>query len=195
MTSPPPLSRTDPEHWLDEHGDYLYRYAHSRLGNAEAAEEVLQESLVAGLRAREQYRGEAPVRSWLLAILKRKIIDHVRARERQRPVGSFDGDSDGIEELMFQADGHWRSSPGFLNQDPHQEVERQEFWQHLAHCLEGLGEAQRDAFILRELEGQGTEAICQTLQITASHLGVMLHRARLKLARCLKAGLFREASA
>ncbi len=185
------MSELKPEQWVDEYGDYLYRYAYSRLRNAEAAEEVLQETLLAGLKAQSQYEGRGSERGWLLAILKRKIIDFVRARSRTQSASQL-GEED-IEEAFFSADGRWKEDPRFLKESPEKEIERQEFWQKLSSCLEGLSQAQQDAFILRELEGQSTESICEALQVTTTNLGVLLYRGRLKLARCLRGHFFQEA--
>jgi RNA polymerase sigma-70 factor (ECF subfamily) len=88
----------DPAKWVDDYGDYLFRYALSRLRDREAAEEMLQETLVAGLKARDQYSGKRHQRAWLLGILKRKVIDFVRKRSRMKPESDFEED---IETLLF----------------------------------------------------------------------------------------------
>ncbi|MEM7453195.1 MAG: sigma factor, partial [Planctomycetota bacterium] len=100
--------RVDPSLWVDQFGDYLYRYAWSRLRNANAAEEVVQETFLSGIRNFEQYSGKGAVQAWLLGILKRKIIDHVRKRSRDRLVSSHEDETDPTNQL-FDHGGNWRS--------------------------------------------------------------------------------------
>ena len=72
----------DPSIWVDEYGDYLFRYAKSRLRDPNAAEEVVQETFLAGVRYSEQFAGKSSELGWLTGILKRKIIDYVRVRNK-----------------------------------------------------------------------------------------------------------------
>jgi RNA polymerase sigma-70 factor (ECF subfamily) len=60
MSEKQPSSSThlpDPALWVDQHGDCLYRYALVRLGNPETAEDLVQETFLAALRAREKFAG------------------------------------------------------------------------------------------------------------------------------------------
>ena len=82
----------NPENWVKEYGDYLYGYAYSRMRDANAAEEVLQETLLAGVKYSGQYAGKGSVRGWLIAILKRKIIDYFRARKKHAGASLSDDD-------------------------------------------------------------------------------------------------------
>ena len=76
------MAKLDPAVWVDEYGEYLFRYAYSRLRDANAAEEAVQETFLAGVRYVEQFAGRGSERGWLLGILKRKIVDYVRARSK-----------------------------------------------------------------------------------------------------------------
>jgi RNA polymerase sigma-70 factor (ECF subfamily) len=67
--------RLHPEKWVQDHGDVLFRYALARLRNRTAAEEVVQETLLAALKGREQFKGQASERTWLVGILKHKLMD------------------------------------------------------------------------------------------------------------------------
>lgn len=179
---------TDPTQWVDQHGDTLYRYALSRLRNPDAAEEVVQETFVAALHARDQYSGRGSQGAWLLGICRRKVVDYVR--RRSRPDAAMRGDAGpDPSEALFDQRGHWRSDPRILGRRPEETLERDEFWQALRHCLQGLSQRQADAFVLRELEGMKTKEICEELGVSASNLWVLLHRARLGLTRCLQTHL------
>lgn len=173
---------------MDRHGDRLFRYAFSRLRDAESAEEVVQETFLAALGAVDQYSGRGVEGAWLLGILKRKTVDHIR--RRNRPDSGTGGDlGPDPSEAMFDAKGNWRLDPRVLKGSPEGALEREEFWQAFRGCLERLSQRQADAFTLRELEDLASEEICKELEISASNLWVLLHRARLSLAVCMKSHL------
>ena len=174
----------DPSAWVDAYGDFLYRYALLRLQNAAAAEDTVQETFLAALRHRGQYAGQGAERAWLLGILKRKIIDHVRKAKRQGDAGP--AGLDDPTESLFDAKGNWRSNPGSFGPQPDDALQRQEFWQAFRACLKSLPPRQADVFGLRELDGKSSEDICKDLGISASNLWVLLYRARMRLAQCLK---------
>lgn len=175
----------DPALWVERYGDYLYRYALSRLNNSEFAEEVVQETFVAALRARDQFSGRGAERAWLLGILKRKIVDSVRQRVRLR---TGQGDEMGTDpsEFLFDQKGTWREDPRMFGRNPLTALENQEFWQVFRMCLETLPEKQSLVFAARELDGKQSAKICKEFEISSSNLWVLLHRARLGLMRCLK---------
>jgi RNA polymerase sigma-70 factor (TIGR02943 family) len=181
----PHKAAVNPEVWLQEFGDYLFHYALSRLRDADSAEEAVQETFVAGLKAAEQYSGKGEERAWLLGILKRKIIDLVRRRNRSPALQSSDMDEGWLEGL-FDATGHWRADPRFLAVQPSDIMERQEFWDAFRECLGKLPQRHADVFVLREIDECESEKICKELEISPSNLWVLLHRARLQLAKCLK---------
>ena len=172
----------DPVHWVDEYGDYLFRYALSRLRDCESAEEAVQETFVAGLSALAQYSGKGAERAWLLGILKRKVIDLIRGRSKFTVIDL----EDEISERLFKSNGRWKSDPRIFGSQPEAEMERAEFWHTLQACLDGLPLKQRDVFTLREVEDMNAKEICSSLGISRANLWVLLHRARLRLADCMK---------
>jgi RNA polymerase sigma-70 factor (TIGR02943 family) len=180
-----PTSNLDPSMWVDRHGDALYRYALARLRDPEAAEEVVQETFVSALRAVDQYSGQGAEGAWLLGILKRKVVDHVRRRSRFDAGTGGEADAD-PSEAMFDAKGNWRADAGFRRRRPEASLERDEFWEAFRKCLQGLSQKQADVFALREVDGLNSEEICNGLGISASNLWVLLHRARLRLTRCMQ---------
>lgn len=183
-----PGDASDPTEWVDRHGDTLYRFALSRLRNEDSAEEVVQETFVAALRAREQYSGKGAESAWLLGICKRKIVDFIRRRNRPDAAAGGDLGSDPSASL-FDAKGNWRLDPRMMKGRPEACLERDEFWQALRGCLGGLSQRQADVFTLREVEEMASQEICKELGITTSNLWVLLHRARLQLTRCMKSHL------
>src|SRR5262245_27728817 len=75
---------SDPRTWVQRHGDYLYRFALSRVRRADVAEDLVQEALLAAWKGRAEFAEQASERTWLTAILKRKVVDWLRRRVRER---------------------------------------------------------------------------------------------------------------
>jgi len=173
---------------VDRYGDTLFRFALSRLRNADSAEEVVQDTFVAALRARDQYSGEGPEGAWLLGICKRKIVDFIRRRNRPDAAAGGELGSEPSTDC-FDAKGNWRFDPRSMGRRPEAALEREEFWQAFRGCLKGLPQRQADVFTLREIEETSSDEICKELGITASNLWVLMHRARLQLTRCMKSHL------
>jgi len=178
----------NPETWVDEYGDYLYRYAFSRLRDTNAAEEVVQETFLAGIRFRERFNGEGAERAWLLGILKRKIVDHVRMRNRYDRDGT--SDTNDPSSQLFNQQGNWKS--GAFAMTPDDQLESKEVWDVVKGCLNHLPPGQADVFVLSVMEEMDTDQICQELNITPANLWVRLHRARLALAKCVGSKWFAD---
>ena len=193
--SMPDTTSADANRWLDEHGDYLFKYASFRLRDDTAAEDAVQETFLAALRAYEKFEGRGSERTWLVGILKHKIIDHFRKLEREAPIGE-DVDA-GPEHLDFfertdQWAGHWNAdhAPSDWHATPAELIERTDFWKVFNDCLTPLPQRTASAFTLREVDGLKSDEICEILAISANNLWVMLHRARLHLRNCLEINWF-----
>lgn len=184
--------KLDPEKWVERYGDYLFSYAIGRVNDSEKAEDLVQETFLAALKARQAFRGGSTERTWLTSILKRKIIDTYRKKysSKESAFGSheetvFDGDFYRSEEPFR---GHWLEGRGpnshsFL---PEGELEQVELMKFINLCIEHLQPKLASAFIMRMIDEEDTETICKELSITPSNLWVMLHRARLKMRDCLE---------
>lgn len=186
--------------WLDQHGDYLFKYAMFRLRDSSAAEDAVQETFLAALRAYEKFEGRGSERTWLIGILKHKITDHFRRIAREAPLGQEeDGASDHSEFFrgIGEWTGHWElnHAPTDWHANPSELVERQEFWSVFSDCLSPLPQRTANAFTLREVDGLTSEEICEVLGITVNNLWVMLHRARLHLRNCLELNWFKREAA
>ncbi len=173
-----------PSQWLEQYGDELYCYALSRLRKSHDAEDVVQETLLAALKTRSQFQGRAHPRTWMMGILKRKILDRLRATARQA------AETDPAElTAWFDASGHWRKSPKAWD-DPAALAQDAEFWRIVRECLAKLPARMAEAFTLRSIEEQPTDEVCQGLAISPTNLWVLMHRARLRLVRCLEINWF-----
>ena len=187
----------DPGAWLDAHGDYLYRYALFRLRDTAAAEDAVQETLLAALQAHARYAGRGSERTWLVGILKHKIADHFRRQSREAQAPAHEGDEFAHEEFFRTGEwqDHWKVeyAPTDWHADPAALAEQHEFWLVLQDCLGPLPQRTASAFVLREVDELTSEEICATLGITVNNLWVMLHRARLHLRHCLELNWFKRA--
>jgi len=183
--------------WVDVHGDYLFKYALFRLRDASAAEDAVQETFLAALKAYERFQGRGSERTWLVGILKHKITDHFRRITREAPIGE-DAD-DGPEHKEFfrgagEWTGHWEAehAPSDWHATPAELLEQSDFFRVFNDCLSPLPQRTASAFTLREVDGLTSEEICAALNISVNNLWVMLHRARLHLRNCLEINWFKR---
>ena len=156
-------------------------------------EDLVQETLLAAWRGRDEFSGQASERTWLTAILKRKAADWLRRRVRERLQACTNDMPDKFLDSLFDRRGEWKAVPGqWRRSDPAQPVEREEFWGILYSCLGKLPIRLHEAFSLRYLEEAASDAICQELGLSPSNLWVILHRARLRMWLCLSRNWFGE---
>ena len=187
------MQELNPENWVKEYGDYLYGYAYSRMRDANAAEEVLQETLLAGVKYSGQYAGKGSVRGWLIAILKRKIIDYFRARKKHAGASlSDDDDAFDPSTVLFDQQGNWKPGTFKWAPSPEKNLEMSELSDVVQECLKGIPKGHADVFVLSVMEEMDSDSICEQLSITPSNMWVRMHRARLGLAKCVSAKLAGE---
>jgi len=180
---------TDPEAWVDRYGDGLYRYALLRLRSPDLAADVVQETFLEALRGRGSFAGRSSEWTWLVGILRHKVVDQLRRARREPPAGE-DPCTEGRGEPPFGRRGHWRVGPGAWRGDPSREIESREFWDVFGRCLSRLPQGIADAFFLRELDELGAAEVQELLGITPANLWKRLHRARMLLRQCLESGWF-----
>lgn len=186
----PPVS-VDPERWVDEHGDCLYRYALARVRAPEHAEDLVQETLLVAVRSQDRYSGRASERSWLVGILKHKIVDHFRNLGRETTFTDLEFLKDECSPKFIEG-GWWNHDRGPREWRPtaDQAMQNAEFWQTFEACLGKLPTRVAAVFSLREMEDTSSKDVCQLLNISESNLWVMLHRARMALRECLEVRWF-----
>jgi len=187
----------DPEHWVDDHGDYLYQYAFSRLRDPIRAEDFVQETLLAALKSHERFQGRSTERGWLTGILKHKILDHFRKAGREisfTDLNFYLAEEDQTFDHQGMA-GHWVAdqapSDWTRTGEP---MDRGAFWEALDRCTGKLPRRHAQVFLLREVDQLPGEEICSILNISPNNLSVMLHRARLALRHCLDISWFGKAA-
>jgi len=179
----------NPETWVDRYGDYLYRFALSRVKDPGVAEDLVQETFLAALRGLQNFKQRSSGHTWLTAILKHKIVDFLRKKHREQVIEDIETVSESTDGF-FKNSGSWRIRPAKWDINPAKIFEQQEFMDVLLKCLAQLPERLARAFMLREMEGLSTEEICKSMQISATNSWVMLYRARTYLRRCLEINWF-----
>lgn len=182
------INELQPDTWVDAYADYLFNYAVVRVSDKEIAKDLIQETFIAGLNSAKNFKGQATERTWLIAILKRKIIDHYRkinskkgkAEVRLQYNTSSDADGDWLEEQV--------ADPSSLKEND--ALENEELGLAIQSCIDKLPINQRQVFTMKTIRGLSTEDICKELNINPSNLWVMIHRARTALMGCLNQNWF-----
>jgi RNA polymerase sigma-70 factor (TIGR02943 family) len=181
---------SDAVSWLDRHGDVMFRFALARVRDKAVAEDLVQEALLAAIQGIGSLTDAANERSWLIGILRHKVLDHFRRCARERTVRADVEPVDGTEGDPFDADGRWKSAPGRWS-SPESSLEQEEFLRTLDLCMDSLPQNLRSTFALRELDGIACEDLAETLGTSRNNVWVLLSRARQRLRDCLERHWFR----
>jgi RNA polymerase sigma-70 factor (ECF subfamily) len=169
---------------------YLLRFATLQLRSAAAAEDAVQETLLAALAGEAGFSGRSNLRTWLTGILKHKIVDHIRKASREVASGAADDDNPSTEfDALFDEKGHWLEHPDAWEQ-PEGALEQKQFLEVLEKCLRALPERTSRVFMLREHLDLDTDEICKETGVTPTHCWVLLYRARMALRACLEQNWF-----
>jgi RNA polymerase sigma-70 factor (TIGR02943 family) len=166
----------------------LLRYARLQLRNDAWAEDAVSETLLAALEKPTAFEGRAQPGTYLIGILKHKLVDQLRRHTREATLATAD-DSEDIDDGLFTSEGHWREPPTDWG-NPEFVVDQRQFLEALDLCVGRLPPVQGRAFMMREWLELETAEICKELAVTPTNLWVLLHRARLRLRDCLQAGWF-----
>ena len=184
------------ENQLVEHQAYLMRFAKLQLRNDVWAEDAVSETLLAALSKPQNFGNRSQLKTWLIGILKHKVIDLIRSNTREIAATdeASDHEGDELDKLAFQADGHFVNTPSDWG-DPHQSLQQSQFFQVLDACMERLPPALGRLFLMREWLELSSQEVCKELSLTPTNLYVQLHRARLRLQECLNIHWFGKHSA
>lgn len=177
----------------------MLRFADLQLRDRALAEDLVQEAIEAALRKSSSFNGQSTLKTWVFAILRNRIIDHLRQASRTVNMSSLvDDDEDWHEKLeaLFTERGAWRDGPRPVAwPDPEESMQTRQFWTVFETCLDHLPAATGRVFMMREFLGFESDEICRQLSISTSNCHVILHRARLKLRTCMDTGWGRPGGA
>lgn len=177
---------SDPNKWVNDHGDYLYNFAWSRVQSKEIAEDLVQETFISALKSLKSFRGDSSELTWLTAILKRKVIDHYRKASTRKETSASHFAKPFEKEGAFE--GHWILERAPKDWSTHEEnpLQQEEFQGIMEECLSHLPPKWHSVFILKVMEEISSDEVCKEIGCTPSNLWVMLHRARLQLRECIE---------
>lgn len=142
------------------YGDTLYGHALRMTGSPDDSADLVQRSLVQGFKKLRTCREPERVGAWLFRILANFCKDHIRSRRR-----------DDVSVTML-ADVLGGGS------DPAAEVEGAEIRTRVWRALEALTPEQREAFVLKHVEGRSYEEIAAVMDLSVASLKMRVHRAR-----------------
>ncbi len=173
----------------------LLRIAWLQLRDEHLAADVVQETFLAALKSGQSFAGKSKLKTWLVGILKFKIVDALRSRARDPiSISHMEKEVDAQHmNALFDEQGLWRSRPRDWD-DPAFIAGQQDFLRIIDLCLEKLPPNTARVFILRELFEMESEDICNVASISRNHLGVLLYRARMSLRRCVEINWLSAAS-
>lgn len=189
MSNPSPIIHTlNPTKWIDNYSDYLFRYTIIRINNHEVSKDLVQETFFSGLKSAKNFEGKATERTWLISILKRKIIDHYRkinskkgqAEVRMNFYNDGENEGDWIEERAPQSWGN----------EVEKKIENKELQHQIDLCVDKLPQKYAMVFRMKTIQEIDTQVICKELSISSSNLWVIIHRARMQLRKCLEDNWF-----
>lgn len=169
----------------------LMRFAVLQLRDEQSAEDVVQDTLLAALEGRERFSGRSQLKTWVVAILRNKIVDRIRQRSREAPLPDLAEDDGDAFDALFAADGHWQEKPAAWG-NPEASLQQSRFYDVMELCMKALPENLARVFTMREILEMETEEICKELKISTSNCWVALYRARMRLRECLQLKWFGE---
>jgi RNA polymerase sigma-70 factor, ECF subfamily len=187
-------SSVNPERWVEEYGDMLFGFAALRVRDRVIAQDLVQETFLAAIKARDSFGGRSTERAWLFGILRNKLTDYYRLQGREVSLAD-------LESVLPEEQGAFGSSgltkDGWLHgvgpkawETPEEVLSSKEFQEVLKRCLSRLPDKVAQAFVLREIDGVSSDEICKDLGVSPNNVWVMLHRARMGLRRCLEVHWF-----
>lgn len=188
MTIPPDLTFNQQ---IVSHHDYLLRFARLQLRNEAWAEDAVSETVLAALAKPQAFQSRSQLKTWLIGILKHKVIDMLRqhGREVSTSADVDDDQTDLLNLIGFKPDGHFAHMPADWG-NPEQDLRNLQFLKVMDACVEKLPVTQGRLFLMREWLELSVEDICKELSLTSTNLYVQLHRARLRLRECLELNWF-----
>lgn len=152
------------------------------------AEDVVQEAWASVFISLPRFERRSSLKTWILTIVSNEAKSRLRRESRTVSLEQLDGEIPGsyLDGANFKADGHWRNPPPkWSDESPDSLLEESQLHTCLNKTLSQLPPLQKAAFLLRDIEQQPFDDICNILQVSASNVRVLLHRARLTLMQVI----------
>ena len=172
---------------IKQHHGLMLNIARAIIGDA-FAEDVVQEAWCKVHAHIAGFERRSALRTWLISIVSNEAKSRLRRESRQVSLEQLDGETPGsyLDGERFKSDGHWRAPIAHWGiESPDALMEERQLHRCINKTLELLPATQKAAFILRDLEQLPFDEICNILQVSASNIRVLVHRARLTLMQVI----------
>lgn len=179
-----------PEAWIDNYSDMLYRFAVLRVTDKELAKDIVQDTFMSAWKGKDGYKGEASEKNWLFTICRNKVIDHYRKAANSLATHGINN----YEDMFFDEKGMWNKSavPAAWGVSYNDTIDTKDFYKVLNECKDNLKELQQAVFVLKYFDDFSSDKICKLLDITPSNYWVLMHRAKLQLRQCIEHNWFNK---
>jgi len=202
MTTPPTPNYTDEQQLItaliagDDRAfcEIISRFQYIMVSIARAicgetfADDIVQDSWVAIHKNIGKFEQRSSLKTWVITIVSNEAKARLRRESRKISLDELDGEIPGsyLDGANFKPDGHWQSAtPLWTCESPEELMEETQLQYCINKTLNILPPAQKAAFILREIEQESFEVICEALQVSAANVRVLVHRARLTLMQVI----------
>jgi RNA polymerase sigma-70 factor (ECF subfamily) len=180
----------DPTQWVNRYSDYLYNFAYYRVNDPELAEDLVQDTFLSGISARDTYKGQASEKTWLVSILRNKIIDHYKkaSTRNESPLRLKSEDAPSYDHFFDKKrKGQWQDDTAPRDWgDQDKNLESKEFYTILQKCMSALPAKWHGVFRMSLLDESDSPVVCKEFNITSSNFWVIMHRAKLQVRECLE---------
>lgn len=180
----------NPDNWADQYADYLYNFAYYRLNNDELAQDLVQDTFLSALKAKDTYKGQASEKTWLVSILKNKIIDYYKkaSTKNETPISLSAYQAPSYDYFFNKAkNGDWKQEARPLDwTDTDTRFDTKEFYKVLESCLNRLPEKWKGVFVMSVIDESDSKFVCKEFNISSSNFWVIIHRAKLQMRACLE---------
>ncbi len=186
-----PLHTLQTNKWVDNYADYLYALALYKLGKKEDAEDVVQETFLSAYKSKDNFRGESSEKTWLVAILKNKIIDVYRKAKPSNNFSTYiDQTQTSFDNAFFDDNnyGRWSNqiSENYFSTAADSYLISKEFQKYLTICIDAMPSKLKSIFISKYMDDEKAENICKEYNITPSNYWVIIFRSKTLLRTCLE---------
>ncbi|MBT1700452.1 sigma-70 family RNA polymerase sigma factor [Fulvivirgaceae bacterium PWU4] len=188
-----------PEKWVILYGDYLYSLAMMKTGSRETSQDLVQETFLSAVKAKDTFNGLSSEKTWLTAILRNKVIDFYRKKDVLKNASDYLADTEASFHAAFfdsavDSYGHWRqdTAPRAWAESADAAMKRKEFYKILQYCIDKMPPRLIPAFVAKYIDEEDTEKICKELDLSSSNYWVMVHRAKVLMRSCLEKNWFLE---
>lgn len=174
--------------------EIISRYQHTMLAIARAicgdafADDIVQDAWVAIHKNIGRFEKRSSLKTWVITIVSNEAKARLRRESRKVSLEELDGEVSGsyLDRSNFKNDGHWKFTTTVWGcESPEELLEEKQLQCCINKTLELLPPAQKAAFMLRDIEQQSFEEICEILQVSAANVRVLVHRARLTLMQVI----------